>query len=56
MKKITEPTHFVEYSSPGAPELSGHAFGKSDLFDMVKDMLKDGVTSIKITVLTAPQR
>jgi hypothetical protein len=56
MKKIKDKTHTITYSQNGQDNGPIPAFGKSDLFGIIRDMLKDGVTSIQITVLNAPQR
>ena len=49
--KNQKPTHIIFYSEFGQHERSQHAFGKTDLIQCIREMLKDGFTEIKIMKL-----
>ena len=49
-------THYIEFKREGETSYRWQpAIGKTDLFSILKDMMKDGYTDFKITTLKTPK-
>lgn len=52
-KKLNEkPTHYISFSRPGEFEVKQPAIGKTDLMNIIREVLKDGYTNITISTIT----
>lgn len=49
--KNTKPTHAILFKREGGHEFKQHAFGKSDLFRCLRDMMNDGYTEFTIITI-----
>lgn len=54
-KDNNKATYSVEFKREGESWKKQPAIGKTDLFNILRDMMKDGYTEFKITVLSVPQ-
>jgi hypothetical protein len=50
-RKITGPTHNITFSKSGEAIRQQKAWGKADLFEIIRAMLKDGYTNITIRTI-----
>ena len=51
MKKITNDTHTIEFTTKEGIKLKQGAIGKTDLMNIIREMLTDGATEIHIKTL-----
>jgi hypothetical protein len=55
MKQMDKATHIIEFKKDGNAWNKQPAIGKTDLFNILRDMMKNGYTEFKITVLSVPE-
>lgn len=54
MKKLNEEnTHYIEFSKDGEKPVRQGACGKTDLINIIREVLRDGYTEIKIKTIKA---
>ena len=49
--EITKATHLVTFWKMGEPEYTQQAFGKNDVFEVLRSAMSDGYTHFKIVTL-----
>jgi hypothetical protein len=49
--KPKEPTHLIVFQMEGGYAHQQHAYGKTDLFSILREMMKDGYTTFQIKTL-----
>jgi hypothetical protein len=50
-RKIVGPTHNLTYSKEGGFAQKTQAYGKDELFSMIRAMMRDGYTEFHITTI-----